>query len=190
MESSSSKAFFLGNNAALDFANTQFIQRGEEVDLLEEATDLVRWANQSGRSLASLPSVEELNDAKKLRRALRDLFQAVIDESSVTANSLKVVNHHLRELASHETLRVNASDQLELIADDSAVSVTSMLAVLAHEGANLLASPHAARVKRCNNPDCILLFLDTSRSKKRRWCSMDTCGNRAKAARHYHGQNQ
>ncbi|TAL94280.1 MAG: hypothetical protein EPN73_18145 [Paraburkholderia sp.] len=33
---------------------------------------------------------------------------------------------------------------------------------------------------------CSWLFLDLSRSRSRRWCSMATCGNRAKAQRHYH----
>jgi hypothetical protein len=31
---------------------------------------------------------------------------------------------------------------------------------------------------------CSLLFVDTSRSGRRRWCSMERCGNRAKVAAH------
>gem|GEM_PF-3517240 len=41
------------------------------------------------------------------------------------------------------------------------------------------------RVRRCAHPACVLYFLDTSRNGTRRWCSMETCGNRAKAGRHY-----
>jgi predicted RNA-binding Zn ribbon-like protein len=37
-----------------------------------------------------------------------------------------------------------------------------------------------ARVRECAGEDCGALFLDTSRPGTRRWCSMDTCGNRAK----------
>lgn len=189
MTSNDTGAFFLGNNAAIDFVNTQIIRRGEKVDLLQEGADLARWARQAGRLLDGEPSEENLTEAKNLRRALNDLFSAIRKEASVAQNALKVVNRHLAEHASHEMLRVNDDNDLELIADNTAASVTAMLAELAHEGAELLASPQVLHVKQCHNPDCILLFLDNSRSKKRRWCSMETCGNRAKAARHYRGRS-
>jgi predicted RNA-binding Zn ribbon-like protein len=51
---------------------------------------------------------------------------------------------------------------------------------------DLLAGPRLDRVRRCANPECGWLFLDDSRAGKRRWCSMQSCGNRAKARRHYH----
>jgi predicted RNA-binding Zn ribbon-like protein len=41
------------------------------------------------------------------------------------------------------------------------------------------------RVRRCQNPACVLWFFDTTRNRTRRWCSMAACGNRAKARRHY-----
>jgi predicted RNA-binding Zn ribbon-like protein len=52
--------------------------------------------------------------------------------------------------------------------------------------ADLLASDKLASVKRCANEECRYLFLDDSKSGSRRWCSMASCGNRAKARRHYH----
>ena len=51
---------------------------------------------------------------------------------------------------------------------------------------DLLAGPRLDRVRCCANPECGWLFLDDSRAGKRRWCSMQSCGNRAKARRHYH----
>jgi predicted RNA-binding Zn ribbon-like protein len=35
---------------------------------------------------------------------------------------------------------------------------------------------------------CGWMFLDLSRQRTRRWCSMEDCGNRAKARRHYASQ--
>jgi len=40
-------------------------------------------------------------------------------------------------------------------------------------------------VKACQNPQCVLLFYDTTKNHARRWCSMAACGNRAKVAAHY-----
>ena len=55
----------------------------------------------------------------------------------------------------------------------------------AHSAAELLASPEIAHVKLCGEGRCDWLFLDESRNHSRRWCDMATCGNRAKARRHY-----
>jgi predicted RNA-binding Zn ribbon-like protein len=41
------------------------------------------------------------------------------------------------------------------------------------------------RIRACAGHDCVLHFYDTSRAGKRQWCSMASCGNRAKARRHY-----
>jgi predicted RNA-binding Zn ribbon-like protein len=41
------------------------------------------------------------------------------------------------------------------------------------------------RIRSCAHDSCVLHFFDTSRNGTRRWCSMATCGNRAKASRHY-----
>jgi predicted RNA-binding Zn ribbon-like protein len=55
-----------------------------------------------------------------------------------------------------------------------------------HSAAELLTSPHLDRVRQCaDDRGCGFLFFDTSRNGSRRWCSMESCGNRAKARRHY-----
>jgi predicted RNA-binding Zn ribbon-like protein len=51
--------------------------------------------------------------------------------------------------------------------------------------ADLLTSDQLAQVKMCEGDGCGWLFLDTSRNRSRRWCSMSDCGNRAKANRYY-----
>lgn len=38
-----------------------------------------------------------------------------------------------------------------------------------------------ARLKVCRNPECRYAYYDHSRNRSRAWCSMETCGNRAKA---------
>ena len=52
----------------------------------------------------------------------------------------------------------------------------------------LLTSHELGRVKQCGR--CDWLFLDKSRNGKRRWCSMDACGNRVKMARRYKRSKQ
>ncbi|WP_257985183.1 CGNR zinc finger domain-containing protein [Bacillus sp. T33-2] len=50
---------------------------------------------------------------------------------------------------------------------------------------NFLISDEKKKLKACAGGECGWLFVDTSRNKSRRWCSMEDCGNRAKAKRHY-----
>ena len=47
-----------------------------------------------------------------------------------------------------------------------------------------LTAGHPERIRICDNHTCRWVFYDTSRTGRRRWCDMATCGNRAKAARH------
>ena len=63
---------------------------------------------------------------------------------------------------------------------------TAPLWPIARSAADLLVSPDFARVTQCDGSGCTWLFLDHSRTRNRRWCSMQSCGNRAKARRHYH----
>ncbi|MGO1628692.1 MAG: CGNR zinc finger domain-containing protein [Microbacteriaceae bacterium] len=66
---------------------------------------------------------------------------------------------------------------------DGPRSVHAALAVIARDAIALLGGEDAGRVKTCDGPDCAGLYLDTSRGDNRRWCSMNTCGNRNKKTR-------
>ena len=50
---------------------------------------------------------------------------------------------------------------------------------------DLLTSADLGRVRECASEHCGWLFLDSSKNRSRRWCSMEACGNRTKARRHY-----
>ena len=180
---------FLGNNLAIDFVNTQIIQRGELVELLEENADVMRWAQQAGYAITGKCQSEELETVRKMRAALRELFQAAIEERLPPQQALTTVNRHLAENGTHQILQLNTSSgALTLEPNLKAIDLFALLAKLAYEGAQLLTAPAVSNIKSCSNPNCLLVFLDTSRTRKRRWCSMDICGNRAKAAKHYRKQ--
>jgi predicted RNA-binding Zn ribbon-like protein len=61
----------------------------------------------------------------------------------------------------------------------------ALLAPVLWSAGDLLAGPARGRVRCCANPECLWLFLDQSKGGTRRWCDMASCGNRAKARRHY-----
>ncbi len=76
-------------------------------------------------------------------------------------------------------------------ADAAAAGIETLLARLAQSAADLLGNPgRLARVRVCEGEGCGWLFVDDSRSARRRWCSMSDCGNRAKARAHYRRKSQ
>lgn len=65
-----------------------------------------------------------------------------------------------------------------------ALDAPAALSVLARDAIDLFGGPLARRVRVCAAEDCGLLFVDASRPGRRRWCSMQRCGNLAKVRKH------
>ncbi|WP_327678541.1 CGNR zinc finger domain-containing protein [Kitasatospora sp. NBC_00458] len=55
-----------------------------------------------------------------------------------------------------------------------------LASTVARDAIALLTGPYADRIRECGGHDCYLIFVDTSRPGRRRWCSMERCGNRHK----------
>lgn len=61
----------------------------------------------------------------------------------------------------------------------------ALLAAVARDAVELLTDPAArARLRQCEGDNCPIVYLDTSRGRRRRWCSSEVCGNRERVARH------
>jgi predicted RNA-binding Zn ribbon-like protein len=61
----------------------------------------------------------------------------------------------------------------------------SLLAAVARDAVDLFTDPVArSQLRRCEGENCSLVYLDTSRGRRRRWCSSEVCGNRERVARH------
>ncbi|MGW0464425.1 CGNR zinc finger domain-containing protein [Streptomyces sp. NPDC003027] len=61
---------------------------------------------------------------------------------------------------------------------------SALLSTVARDAIELFTGPHADRIRVCGSDDCALLFVDTSRPGRRRWCAMERCGNRHKVRAH------
>ncbi|WP_225878266.1 CGNR zinc finger domain-containing protein [Spongiactinospora rosea] len=59
-----------------------------------------------------------------------------------------------------------------------------VLASVARDAVELFTGPAAGRVRECASDNCHLIFVDTSRPGRRRWCAMEHCGNRHKVRAH------
>ncbi len=179
---------FVGNNLAIDFVNTQIIDRGEMIDLLNDSQDFVSWARAAELPLDSNNEMHySFEKCLALRKALKQVFTAVLDTRTIPASALNTINQHLLNHATERELK-NVKGKLALRSIYKSLSVERLFGLIANEAAELLESNQLKKLKKCANPTCILLFVDTSKSGRRRWCRMNVCGNRSKAASYYHGR--
>ena len=182
----------------IDFANTRYFRGSEPVETVHDFSEMVRWCDTNamlGREAAE-PALQWsekhgreaaaiFDDAIALRETIYRICFALADGKTPEARDVAAINASLdraperRVLAHHEKTfgwRI----------DRDALNAAGLLATVLWSAGDLLAGPRLDRVRRCANPECGWLFLDDSRAGKRRWCSMQSCGNRAKARRHYH----
>src|SRR5581483_5720104 len=102
----------------------------------------------------------------------------------VPAAAVEAINAALADALPH--LRVaprGGGFAWELLPDGG--SLVAPLRPIARSAGELMTADALARVRECDGASCTWLFLDESRNRSRRWCSMESCGNRAKARRHY-----
>ena len=59
-----------------------------------------------------------------------------------------------------------------------------LVATVARDAVELFTGPLASRIRMCHGERCYLVYVDTSRPGRRRWCSMERCGNRNKVSAH------
>ncbi|WP_121154630.1 CGNR zinc finger domain-containing protein [Micromonospora pisi] len=160
----------VGEPLALDLVNTQWVERGRMVDLFDEPDGLREWLAE--QRLAGDPGTVEI-PLRQARSALRRILEQPGEDAEQEINAILArgaLRYTLRQTTVHEHHDI----------DDSWLpawqAVNNYLDLLRQQ-------PN--RIRPCGNPACVLHFYDTSRNGTRRWCSMDGCGGRAKAARHY-----
>lgn len=179
-ESGDGPFLWLGNHPATDLCNTTPVIDGVIVDLLPDAVAVQRWAHQAGLSDAGLGDdpLSVADDVHAIRSALRDC----LDSHGAQPESIATLNAALEP---HRGCFVVDPSQPHAPVLYRAHPGGGQLVLDVIVGVVDIFRHDRSRVRRCANPQCVLLFVDTSKSGRRRWCDMATCGNRAKVAAHY-----
>lgn len=188
----------LGGRPCLDFVNTLDWRGSDQpVEFLHTYQDLVAWSRYAGtislneanyfnqRSKKRLSKqTKVLRKAINLRETIYRIFSSLSEGKPAPINDLVAFNKFLSQtMKNSQIVRVKDGYQLNLRGEMAKLG--GILNPLIQSAADLLVSEELKRVKKCGDPACGWLFLDTSRNKSRRWCNMSDCGNRAKAKRFY-----
>ena len=197
-------AMFLADARGLDFLNSFAIPVDVEVEWLGSGDDLLAWLEaaklierEAIDEVRGAAKSEELDAAAAQARALREWLLGFVQRhrgkplTRAAVTELEPLNQLLaRDEEFSQVVPRAKSDRRE---GDTALALVSrrrwrspeaLLLPIARAIAELVTSADFTDVKKCESPTCVLHFLDTTRGRRRRWCSMAVCGNRAKQAAH------
>ncbi len=188
----------------LYFANTLEMHASDHTqETLHTYADLVAWAHDQGfvtnKQKENLLHVAEsqpmeaqhvLAQALALRDVIYRIFSALATGDSQSDIDLSELNAFLSSaMSGAQLIQSENGYKWDWKGDDEALDV--MLAPIIRSAGKLLTSDDLKRVGQCaDDRGCGWLFIDTSKNRSRRWCSMDDCGNRAKQRRHYQSKQE
>lgn len=192
-------AIFVADAPALDFLNSIATPADQPVDWLDSGAGWLDWLRQAGlveeAALARLGEQAmpgELDKVAAQARSLREWFRSIVLNNQGRPSSADL----LGELEPLNRLLARDEKFTQIIrqpGEPSALqwrverhwrSPDSLLLPVGEVLAAFVCNEGFSDVKQCEGNQCTLMFVDHTRGRKRRWCSMAVCGNRAKAAAH------
>ncbi|HEU5107159.1 MAG TPA: CGNR zinc finger domain-containing protein [Micromonosporaceae bacterium] len=187
---------FYAGAACLDFTNTVDSRDGPELEEhLHTYADLLDWARQGGlidaaehdalaRAAAELPDggAAALDAARELREAIFRTFHAIAEGASPPAADLDTVQRHYADATRHARLATTADGGFAWSWPDAPDKPAWLVA---RSAMKLALTGPLDRLKVCASEGwCAALFLDTSKNRSRRWCTMSGgCGDEVKFRR-------
>ena len=178
-----------------DFLNTLDYDDGFPNEKLPTLEVVLTWFADQGlihqegldrmrRNAVARPRVaaRDLERVRAVRAALREVADSVVEHRAARKDAIATVNRalHARQVIELEPSPDGVNVDHRHVGDPIDDSLARLSEALVAE----LTAGHPERIHICDNDTCRWLFYDTSRTGRRRWCDMATCGNRAKAARH------
>jgi predicted RNA-binding Zn ribbon-like protein len=193
-------AIFIADSLGLDFLNSIATPVDTPVDWLDSGDGLLRWLAQAKLvpadaldELKARAMPGELDKVADQARTLREWFRGFVRKHMgrpLTPKALAELGPLNRLLERDEAFsqisrhRRSDGDRLELRMMRRWQSPEFLLLPIGEALAKFVCEEDFADVKACEGHICTLVFVDHTRRRARRWCSMAICGNRAKQAAH------
>lgn len=162
----------------LNFTATLAERHGTSFDRWHSPGDLARWCAEAGLLAPARITDKDLAKARELREAIYRLVQARAGGKLTRPVDVALVNNWAAQPVAAPMLDGKGTSITHAARDPLAAN----LSAIARDAIDLVAGPDLARLRECAEHSCSVLFVDLSRPGKRRWCSMNRCGNKMKKA--------
>lgn len=175
-----------GNSLVINFLNTVQIHQHQVVDLLHDQESVWRW----GKEMTSCHQLElaqfqkifldqnfNLDELRRFRTTSRQCVSQLLKNRTTGTHFWT----QFEEKTCHSPLSFAVIGE-RVIPIPHTPRTDGLLALLAYDFMQLKAKDQLLRIKKCANPECLALFVDAS--GKRKWCSMQACGNRSKVGKY------
>ncbi|MER5946096.1 CGNR zinc finger domain-containing protein [Streptomyces sp. NPDC001904] len=171
--------FRLGPVLATSFTGTLSERFGDPVERVPVPDRFVDWLAVSGLAVDSCTE-EQLTLARELRESIHAAASAAAAGEPLPAAAVQVINDF--SAAGRATALLTPGGKLRWRLGPAS-RVEDALGVIAADAIGVISGERDGKLALCASPTCRAAFFDTSRSRTRRWCDMNTCGNRQKKAR-------
>jgi len=171
--------FRLGSVLATSFTATLTERRGNAVERIPTPKRLVDWLAVNGLAVESCTAAQ-LERAWELRESIHAAATAAAIQEALPESAIQVINDCSIQGRAAAILTPEGKRRWRL---SSASCVEDALGVIAADAISIIAGERDGKLALCASPTCQAAFFDTSQSRTRKWCDMNTCGNRQKKAR-------
>jgi predicted RNA-binding Zn ribbon-like protein len=186
LETGSPYWVWIGGRPALDLVNTRVERWRRNIECLAGPEDVVDWMVAARLLPERTPaSPALLAQTRGLREAIDAGVRAAVADSPVDPAAVGLIDRWLIHATARPVLVTDAAGAPLLAERETAGSPRRALALIALDAARLLGkADERARVRICDSDTCSARFFDRSSGARRRWCTMQGCGNAEKARRH------
>jgi predicted RNA-binding Zn ribbon-like protein len=193
---------FVADATGLDFLNAIAVPANGSGGAIGNGESFLCWIEEAGlvpnhalETLRTDALPGEMDAVAAQSRALGEWFRGFVEDykghflPASAIDRLQPLNRILErdtvigKIGARDTLNDRiAGSGLKWINERTYGSPDTLLLPIAQAMAELVCVEEFSRVRRCEGGGCGRLFLDRTRGRARRWCSMSVCGNRAKQA--------
>ncbi|OKK17859.1 hypothetical protein AMK09_19250 [Streptomyces sp. CB02488] len=171
--------FRLGSVLATSFTGTLSERHGNSVERVPTPHRLIDWLSVNGLAADSCTTAQ-LDLARELRESVHAAATAAATGDALPASAVDVINDRSARGRAAAVLTPEGNRRWQLGPDSR---VEDALGVIAADAISIISGERDGRLALCASPTCRAAFFDTSQSRSRKWCDMNTCGNRQKKAR-------
>ncbi|MDQ0300408.1 putative RNA-binding Zn ribbon-like protein [Salibacterium salarium] len=183
--------YVIGGTAWINLVNTTYNSNKQKIDILANTSNTFQWLEENNllrESDALALENEELLDSLIVElHSLRHLSETILSDLEQKGKlSLNTTDQFKRLVKKVEVnLTIDTKNEKFKLVSEGITARDHVLYNIVDSIIHTLDSISINRIRKCEHQECSLYFVDTSKSGKRRWCSMELCGNRKKAAEFY-----